>query len=322
MPLPTQGDQHVDALLTDVSVAYMQADTKFVAGQVFPRVSVQKQSGRIATYSKADLLRDEMEVRGPGSVSAGGGYRVSTTTYVADVYAFHQDVDDQAVANADTPFSPVRDATQFVTSKSLIKQEVDWASSFFTTGLWTGSSTSTDLIAGTDFTAWDDVAGSPINDISDQAAEIESKTGYLPNTLVINRRAWNAIKNHPDVIDRIKHTSAQSITTDVFARLCDLDRVLVGAAVKNSAQEGLASSVGYIFGNHALLVYAAPSPSLMVPSGGYTFVWSGLTGAAEGRRIKRFRMEDRASDRIEIEAAWDAKVVAADVGAFFSAVAS
>lgn len=322
MPLPTPGDVHVDTLLTGISVAYANTADKFVADQVFPRVPVQQRSGKYATYSKADFLRDEMKYRAPGSISAGGGFRTSTSNYFAEVFAYHVDVDDQTVANATVPFEPVRDATQYITQKELIKREVAWCSNFFTTSVWTGgkkaSGSAGDLVAGTDFTKWNDASSTPIEDVQTQAAEIEAATGILPNTLVINRRVAMALRNHPDIVDRIKYTQGQPVSEDIIARLLGVDRVLIAAGVKNSAQEGLSNSSDFIAGNNALLVYAAQSPSLMTPSGGYTFVWSGYTGSQDGRRIKRFRMEEYAADRIEIEASWDQRVVAGDVGAFFS----
>jgi hypothetical protein len=69
----------------------------------------------------------------------------------------------------------------------------------------------------------------------------------------------------------------------------------------------------------ALLCYSAPSPGLMVPTAGYTFSWTGLIGAGnQGNRIKRFRMDPLNSDRVEIDCAFDQKLVAADLGCFFN----
>ena len=59
----------------------------------------------------------------------------------------------------------------------------------------------------------------------------------------------------------------------------------------------------------------------MTPSAGYTFSWVGHMGAGnEGGRIKQFRMEHLAADRVEIEMAWATKVVAADLGFFFGSI--
>lgn len=321
MPLPTPEDQHVDQLLTNVSVAYLQAQDKFVADRVFPRVAVQKQSGKFATYNEGDFLRDEAKLRGPGSESAGGGYNVSTGTYSCEIYASHIDVDDQTVANADVPFRPAQDATQLLTQRELIKREVRWAAKYFTPGVWTGG-TSADPTAASLSGAWDNPSSTPIEDIHDQINAINTNSGFMPNTLVLNLLGWQALKNHPDLVDRVKHTSGAALTTDVVARLLGIDRILVTTAVYNTAGEGATASYSSIAGANALLVYSAPSPSLMVPSGGYTFVWSGYPGGAEGRVIRRFRMEHLRSERVEIEAAWDQKVVAGNVGVYIQSVAS
>ena len=44
MPNPTSQDVHVDAILTSMSVAYMQDSNAFVSSRVFPTIPVQKQS--------------------------------------------------------------------------------------------------------------------------------------------------------------------------------------------------------------------------------------------------------------------------------------
>ena len=54
----------------------------------------------------------------------------------------------------------------------------------------------------------------------------------------------------------------------------------------------------------------------MTPAAGLTFVWSGYLGAGpDGQRISRFRMDHLRSDSIEIEAAYDQKLVSATMGA-------
>jgi hypothetical protein len=59
----------------------------------------------------------------------------------------------------------------------------------------------------------------------------------------------------------------------------------------------------------------------MTPSAGYTFSHTGYTGATgNGTRIKRFRMDAIESDRIEIDMAYDQKLIAADLGYFFGAI--
>ncbi len=178
MPNPTPGSVHVDGLLTDISVAYVQSSTKFVADRVFPVVSVDKQSDKIATYNKQDFLRDEVEKRAPGDKAVGIGYRPGSTSYIAQEWAAEHPIDDQVRANADSPFTPERDAVTFLTQKMLIKREREWVTKFFSTGnLWTGSSDSADVIGGTDFTQWSNAASTPIEDVHNEMARVETQTG-------------------------------------------------------------------------------------------------------------------------------------------------
>lgn len=323
MPSPTRGDVHVNRPLSNISVAYAQRATDFIATSVFPIVPVNNRSDQYFIYSKASWLRSEAKKRAPGTESAGSGYDVETATYTADVFAVHKDVDDQIRSNADAPLDMDRDATEWVTHQMLLKRELEFVDSFFATSTWTGSTTGSDLTGGSSFTQWSDAASTPIDDITAQAIAIKEKTGFKPNVLVFGPEVWNKLRQHPDILDRIKYSQRGVVTNDLLAALFDVERVVVPMATRNTAVEGATASMDFVFGKSALLVYSAPSPSLMTPSGGYTFSWNGYLGASrEGMRIKRFRMEQNSADRIEGEIAFDMKVVASDVGVFFtSAVA-
>jgi|6_EtaG_2_1085325.scaffolds.fasta_scaffold00252_27 hypothetical protein len=324
MPNPTAGSVHQDTFLTDTSVAHIQSSTKFVADRVFPRVSVAKQSDKIATFNTQDFLRDEVEKRQAGDEAVQIGYRTASTTYIADEWAAEHAIDDQVSANADAPYSPEEDAVKFLTQKLLIKREREWVTNFFSTGdLWTGSSDAADLVGATDFTQWSNAASTPLEDIHNASARIERQTGFLPNKLVVNRDGWYDLKNHPDIVDRIKHTSDKAVTTDLVARLMGIDELLVTAAVHYNAGEGLSTAAGaYVGDDEALLVYAPPSPSLMTPSGGYTFTWTGLIGSNEGQVIERYRDDRRLSDIIRIRGAWAQKRIVPSLGVLFTDVST
>ena len=315
MPQPSVGDVHVDAILTNISVAYIQSQDNFIADKVFPTVPVEKQSDKYFVYTKADWFRDEAKVRAPASESAGSGYGLSTATYSADVYAFHKDVDDQVRANSDTPLRPDRDATTFVTQRMLLRKEIQWAPDFFTTSVW-----ATDKTGGTDFTKWSSYAASdPIEDVEAGKSTILTSTGMMPNTLVLGYDAYRQLRNHPDIIDRVKYTSSNTVDTATIARLLGLDRVLVSRGVKNTAAEGATISMSSIAGKNALLCYTTNSPGILQPTAGYSFAWRGVSdgmGATVG--ISRFRLPELRADRIESQMAWDNKVIASDLGYFFA----
>jgi len=322
MPLPTSGDVHVNRPLTNISIAYIQQAEMFIATRVFPNVPVGKQSDRYFVYEKADWFREEAKLRAPATESAGGGWRIDNTpTYYAPVIAVHKDVDDQIRANADTPINMDRDATTWITQQLLLKRERIWAESYFQTGIWDTDLEGVAAAPGADqFLQWDQADSTPIENITEAAVAIAEKTGFRPNTLVLSPFVFNSLRNHADVIDRIKYTQRGVVTTDILAGLFDVERVLVPWGVVNLANEGIMDDddFEFVFGKSALLTYANPTPSILQPSGGYIFSWTGFLGAgANGNRIKRFRMEQISSDRIEGEMAFDAKLVSADLGVFF-----
>jgi len=316
MPQPTTNDVHVDAILTNISVAYIQDQGNFIANQVFPSVPVEKQSDKYFKYTKGDWFRDEAQLRAPSTESAGSGYSLSTDTYSTSVYAFHKDVDDQVRANADNPLNPDRDATTFVTQRMLLRQEIDWNTNYFTTSIW-----DTDVVGGTDFTVWSNYTSSdPIEDIETGKSTMLTNTGFMPNTLVLGYDVFRQLRHHPDIVDRIKYTSSEVPAEGILSRLFGVDRVLVTRGIKNSGAEGAADSFAQIHGKNAALYYVAPSPGLLTPSAGYQFAWRGVSdGMGQNIGISRFRMPELRADRIEAQMAWDYKVVSTDLGYFFSA---
>jgi len=317
MSQPTRGDVHVNRPLTNISVAFLQAEEDFTASKVFPVVPVTKQSDRYFQYDRKQWFRSNAKKRAPGSESAGGGFDIDNTpTYFADVWAIHKDVDDQTRANADIPINLDRDATRWTTLQQLLRKELEFVDTHFTTGVWTGSSTGTDIVPAT---KWDAAGSDPVDDVLLEKDATKERTAFMPNTIVVTPAVHRALKSNASILDRVKHTQFASITEDMLARLFEVDRYMVARATRDKNPEGAAEDFEYVFGTEEmLLVYSNPTPSLLTPSGGYTFAWTGLFGAqAAGARMKRFRMEHLASDRIESEMAWDQKLVAPELGVFF-----
>lgn len=313
MPNPTAGAVHVDSLLTDISIAFVQSSTKYIATRAFPAVPVQQRSDVYATYDRGDFLRDEVERRMQGGEAVQIGYRTGTDSYLAEEWAAAHAIDDQVRANADSPFAPEQDAVRFLTQKMLIKREVEFVTNYMNTGIW-----GVDSSGGSDFTQWSNAASTPIEDIHNASFDVEAATGYLPNKLIVGRQVWLDLKNHPDIVDRVKYTSSAPIDTGIVARLFGLDEILVAGAVRNTAVEGVTHVGAHIVGDDALLVYSPSSPGLMQPAAGYTFEWTGLIPGMGGQVVERYRDESRVSDIVRVRAAWAQKVVSSALGVFFN----
>ena len=315
MAQPTISSVHVDAVLSNISVAYMQDEINFIAGRVFPTVPVGKKTDVYFTFDKNDLLRDEMQRRAPGDESAGSGYGLSTASYSCDVFALHKDIDDDTRANSDNPLNPDRDATMFLTQQALLKREIQWVTDYFTINVW-----GTDVVGGSNFTVWSNYAGSdPISDVDTGITAVMQNTGRRPNTMVLGYETFTKLKRHPDIVDLFKNTQPGLVSAQILAQIWDLDNVYVAQAVKATNIEDETAAYSFVHGKHAWVGYVNNNPGLLAPSAGYVFNWTGVSGGLGlESAISRFRIDERKSDRIEIEMAWDNKVVGSDLGYFFS----
>lgn len=321
--MPRMQDAHIDRAMTNISVAYLQDADKFIADKVFPIIPVQRQSDLYYKYNKGDFMRDEARQRAAYSESAGGDYGVEASEpYYCRKHAFHKDVSPEERLNYDEPLNADQDATVFVTQKMLIRREMAWTSKYFKTGVWGTDLTGVTASASTNqFVQWDQEGSDPIGDITSAGIKMAAETSYRPNTLVLSPYVFNALKNHFDILDRIKYTERGIVTTELLASLFEVDRVLVAWSVVNSAERGAADDVDFIYGKNALLCYSNPNPGLRQPSAGYIFAWTGLEGAgAFGNRIVRLPMDmlGLGTERIEGEMAFDTQIISADLGTFFS----
>lgn len=314
MSQPNKTQVHVDAPLTQISIAYANERSAYVAAQVFPIVPVDKQSDKYFVFDKAAFFRDQARKRGEAQESAGSGYNVSDSSYYCDVWALHKDIGDPTRANTDSPLNADRNATQFVTEALLIRREKEFVDTAFTTGVWATSTTPASL--------WSDLVNSdPLGDIETAKAAILQSTGREANTLVLGYEVFTKLKNHTDLKEMVKYTSSRVITEELMASLLGVQRVLVPKVVIDTNSEGgTSSSMSFAYGKHALLCHVPPAAGIEIPSAGYIFAWRGMDGSFgdAGLRIKKFRMEHLEADRIEGEMAIDVKITGTDLGYFFS----
>ena len=324
---PTSSDVHINQPLTTVSVAYIQSADSFIADKVFPKVPVQKQSDYFYRWSKSDWRRTDVKRRAPATETPGVGWTHTMDSYFTHVYGVHKDIDDQLRANADSVFRLDKDATEFITNQHLLKRDLDWTARYMQSGVWATEKTG---VTGTpadatEFLRWDEAGSDPIGDVSWWVIDFRRVSGFAPNICVMGAYVMAALKQHPDIIDRIKYTQRGVVTEDLIATLFDIDELYVSYATQATgpemgdtvAQDALATFSFIGPGSDVLFAYAPRNPSLQTPSAGYTFTWAGyLGGNAEGIRIKRFRMEPIASDRIEAEQTYDMKVVCSDMGLY------
>jgi hypothetical protein len=309
MPTPTVNDvQAVDPVLTNLLIAYMQADNRFVADRVFPAVSVDKDSGTFYIFTQKYWFADYMKVRAPGTPFAEGDFGLETDTYTTLQWALSKAVADEVRANNQAPMDLETAAVRWLAQQMLIRKERAWATDHMVTSVWG----TTDNNSATD---WDDYsAGDPAANISTGKQTISNATGYEPRHMVMGLVVFEALKLHPDIIDRMKYTTAATAqnVSGAIAAVLDLDEIFVSKATYNTANEGQTASYSAIIDDDALLLYVDPSAGVMGATAGKTFAWA--PGGGTGSILPMFRDEQNQRDLIRCKMQWDHKITASGLG--------
>lgn len=320
-----QGDLHVDRYLTNFSVNYVQESSAFIAQRAASVVPVLKQTDKYVVYDRGYFWRDEAQPRPLGGRPVQVGYKIEEGTYSATEYGLEHVVDDRQRANADDPIRLDENASTLLTQKHMIKQDRVWAQSFFKTGVWTTEFTGVVSAPGAlQFVNFNDGDSDPIATIDEAKDYIHERTGFMPNTLVLGSTVKRTLRSHPDISDRIKYTQRGIADEAILGSLFEIANVFTARSIYNAAAEGAANSFTYIANKTGMwLGYIDPNPALDSPTAIANFAWTGLIPGetnAIGGVMERGRDSRAHSDYFQERMAWDLKLVAPDLGAYFTNV--
>lgn len=312
-------DVHIDVPASNISVAYLQGASEFIAGRVFPVVPVGKQNDKYWEWPRNTFFRNRATKWTPGSNMPQSQFDVQTASYVAEYRAFEHPLRWDIRDAADEGLNMDRAAVEFVTRVLLLKREVEWASTFFATGVWT-----TEYTGGTNFpksgtAKWSDYSASkPIEDVREARLALKKATGFAANKLVLGEQAFEVLADHPDLKELYKYNRDAVLTPAQIAAAMRVEQIEIAGATQITSVEGAATDTyDFVAGKHALLVHVAPRPSLMTPSAGYILSYRG--GFSQGFETAIERVDDRRVKATYTQGytCYDMKKVSADLGAFF-----
>lgn len=335
MPMLTPSQVHIDAPLTNLTLAYLQSADNFIADKVFPIVDVDKQSDKYYTYDRENFNRSgQRKQLAPRTRPERIGMSLSNDNYFADVFGLATDFDEQTLANEDAALETRAMGAQMLIHNMLIDREKDFVTNFFSDGIW---GTNWDGVANADndtaaeVTNWDDYTNStPIVDVRRLARTVQLKSGgFKPNTMVVTKAVRDVLVDHPDVLARLNGgatVSNTALVTDAkLAEIFEVERFFVMEAIENTAAEGATESNSFIGGNDVLLCYTPSSAGLRSPAAGLTFAWNSLPGVSNlGLTVESFtgdflRVEGIAEE-IHVKMSYDMKIVGSDLGGFINSV--
>jgi hypothetical protein len=336
MPMLTPSMVHLDAPLTNLTLAYLQDPNVFVADKVFPLVSVDKQSDKFYVYNRADFNRSgERKALAPRTRPERVGMTISNSNYFADVYGLATDFDVQVLANEDAALETRSMGAQMLVHNMLIDREKDFVANYFVDNVW-GTNWDGDIAANVAAAVtinWDDYTNAtPIVDVRRLSKTIQLKSGgFKPNTMVTSKAVRDVLVDHPDILARLNGGATVAntalITDAKLAEIFEVERFFVLESIENTANEGAAEVNAFIGGNHVMLCYTPSSAGMRSPAAGLTFCWNSLPGVSNmGLTVESYtgdflRVEGIAEE-IHVKLAYDMKIVGADLGGFINSAIS
>ena len=335
MALLTPSSVHLDAPLSNLTLAYVQEQTNFIADKVFPTVGVDRQSNKFYIYDRDNMNRSgDVQKLAPRTEVNRIGMTLSDSSYFADVYGLGMDFDEQTLANEDAMLEIRSAGATTLVNRLLIHREEQFASTFFAASVWGTEYTgvaNADNDTAAEVTQWSDYTNAtPIADVTLARRTMQLKSGgFKPNTMVVGKEVRDTLINHPDILARLNGGATVSntalITNAKLAEIFEVENFFVMEAVANGAAEGLAESNAFIGGKSALLVHTPRTAGLMTPAAGLTFAWNNVPGTNNlGVTVESFSDDalrrQQVAEHIQVKMAYDMKVVGADLGVFFKTI--
>jgi hypothetical protein len=311
-----EGTIHIDRALTNVSIGYSNGD--FIADQVAPVVPVDFKSDKYYVYGK-ERFRQRDDRRSAGSEAKKSRFTLSNDSYGCEGHALMDELPREDQKNADPAMDLMIDTTEQLTEQMKLNKEAALVA-MLVAGMISAS------LADQASSQWSSNTYNPVALILAQAAIAQKRTGKRPNRLALSQPVWDAITQNTNVTSRITgaaNLQDSRVTVDQFANLLNLDGIDIGSAMYDTANEGQAATLDWVWSDYALLYYRPRVIGRKMLSLASQFLWSGAgqaIGAANvgGQFVRRWYEDRRIIDVVEVNEYYDLKLITKDAGCLFT----
>ena len=258
----------IDPILSNVAQGY--AHPERVGFALFPRVPVRQRGGQIIEFGRDSFKRYKTR-RAPGANTkrVQFGYEGKPFALVQDALEGQVPWEHMQDANEVPGIDLGTEATNEVMDIMSLSLEIDQAN--LATNPNNFSANNKDTLSGT--SQWTSPDSDPAKQIREYREAVRSIIGLRPNVMEVSAHGFNALCEHPKILERFKYTSSDSITAAMLAKLFNLRNLVVGEAVY--MEEGSDTMID-VWGNSATLAYVPEQvSSRRAPSFGYTYALEG-----------------------------------------------
>lgn len=290
-----------------------------IADMLFPVLVVDKQSDIYLEVDRAGILRNKRTERSPGTEANIVTDDFGSATFYCRNYALKRPVTIEDKANTDPAMilTKVTDKAQRCLDDIYLNWEIRVATQVTNTANVGSYSAVSSGWSG---------AGDPLGDTQAAIDNIHYANGVPKSGIKVTfgPEAWDSFRRDTTVrnlIFGVDNGGGYPNTNQVKA-LLDVGEVKVGEAFQNTGDKGQAEDLNTIWGDNVLVHYTPQSPSIDLPSFGYTFRWQQAALPAP-LTVERHPYDSRKkAEEVEVGVYQDEKITGATYGFLLTAVNS
>lgn len=298
MAFPKLGTARLDKQVTNILVAYTNND--FIADKILPMFPVAEESGIVPALGNSHLrIRDNRRALWDRSSHELDFTYDNTARYAIEYYDLDMYMPDRFEAQQMAPFNIRRDAGIVIKQNLMLEREALIASALTNTAVLTQNVT----LTGSDQYA--DPSSTPLADMETARTTIYNAIGAEANAMVIGRKVFNTLKDHPDFANKVRSSGERLSASGLKTMLAEyleipVENIYIGKSIKITSNEGQSETKSVVWGNDIVLFRKSEETALFQPSLGYGFTLSG-----ENLRASTFRHFNNKGDVERVEWAYD-----------------
>lgn len=316
--MPIGRDLHLDTPLTNFAVQAFQSQQDYIAPTLLPIINVGKQSDKYYVLDRDSWLATPLTAkRAPKTAPRRVEWKTSSDAYFADNYALAGEISKEDLSNADMALMLRERTSEFVT-EMLVRDYEQRVATLFTTAANFAAGHVTSLSGAAQWTA---ISSADIRaQVTSAHAAIRNDTGVRANTLIVDFDSYQLMSQNSRLLNNFAYTEVPGMLTDQQLRtVLQVDRIVVGKAIRNSATEKTSSTSAWastnVWGRNAILCHLAPATTLKAMTFAAGFRW---TPAGVPSAFQAYRYDDpdpgKKVEVVEVGFYQDEKAVAPNLG--------
>lgn len=271
MPESIRQTRVIDPVLSTVARGYRNLQLAWT--YLFPPVPVTARGGQVITFGAEDFAVQDL-VRAPGAERKRLEVGYKAASYALEQRALDGSVtrerleEGRAVPGIDLGRRATRQAMETIS----LQIEIAAANLATKAGNYGNDNKST----LSESSQWSHKDATPAAAVEEAKEAVADAVAVEPNVLVMGPDVFRALRNNPDVVDRIKYTAGPgrgaTVTEQTLAAYFAVERVVIARARK-----GKPGAFTPVWGKHAVLAFVGVSSLAQAagdaaePSFGYTY---------------------------------------------------